>query len=300
MSTQKKYAVCCDIGGSHISCQLVALGTGLIKENSATCVAVSHTESKENILSHWSDAIQRCKNSLSNSEVFSGLSIAIPGPFDYENGIGLYDSSNQKFENLKDVDIKRGLANSLNISSNCIHFLNDADAFALGSFAFGSGKEALKMIALTLGTGFGACFIDQGKVITTGPTVPKDGCFWHLPFKDGIADDYFSTRWFVDRYNKVSEIQVIGVKEIATKARDGNILAQSIFDDFAHNLAEFLAQYLRVFKPEIVVLGGNISEASDLFIPRLTKNLAVQHLKMVFESSKLKEKAAILGAVTML
>ncbi len=30
-----------------------------------------------------------------------------------------------------------------------------------------------------------------------GENVPAEGCLWHLPFRYGVADQFFTTRWFV-------------------------------------------------------------------------------------------------------
>ena len=224
--------------------------------------------------------------------------MAIPGPFDYKNGIGLYDNSNQKFVHLFQVNIKEALADRLDIAPADIRFINDATAFALGAFWYGSGKEYSKIVAITLGTGFGSSFISNGVAIEQGTTVPKEGCLWHVPFKEGIADDYFSTRWFVTNYNEVSSEKVSGVRRLAELASNGNKEAIALFDEFGKNLADCLEQPLKVFHAEAVIMGGNISEAFHLFKPSLTKRLAEKELNIVFKVSILKENAAMLGAVT--
>lgn len=85
------------------------------------------------------------------------------------------------------------------------------------------------MVAITLGTGFWSSFISERKAIETGNTVPDGGCLWHLPYKEGIADDYFSTRWFVTNFNEKSE-QITGVRRIAQLAREGNKEAVGLFN----------------------------------------------------------------------
>ena len=295
----KRYSIGCDIGGSHISCALINVASGFIKEDSLVSIKVNNSESKEILLNAWTDAIIQCKTKLSESEEFAGLGLAIPGPFDYEKGIGLYDNSNQKFVDLKNVNVKEALSESLSISTDIIKFMNDATAFSLGCYWFGVGKGSRKMVAITLGTGFGSSFISDGKAIEEGETVPKEGCLWHIPYKDGIADDYFSTRWFVSQFNEISEEQVTGVKRIAELAREGNKQAILLFNAFGSNLADCLAEYLKVFEAEVVVMGGNISESFELFKTSLNKELKAKGIEIPFKISKLKENAAMLGAVTV-
>jgi len=296
----KKYSVCCDIGGSHISCLVINIETGIIADSSLVHVKVDHSSSSNHLLKTWAQAIHTCKEHIPENTHFMGVSMAIPGPFDYEKGIGLYDNSNQKFVHLNNIPIKKELAARLDITATKIKFINDATAFALGSFWYGSGKEYSKIIAITLGTGFGSSFIKNGEAIVEGPTVPTEGCLWHVPFKDGIADDYFSTRWFVNNFNLVSTEKVTGVREIAVLANNGNTEAINLFNQFGINLADCLTQYLKTFNSEAVVMGGNIAEAFHLFKSSLYKKLEEKGLNIVFKISVLKEKAAMLGAVTTL
>jgi len=296
----KKYSVCCDIGGSHISCTAIAIKTGIIEDASLVHIKVDHSSSSEALLKTWTRAILTCKKHIPEKSEFVGVSMAIPGPFDYEKGIGLYDNSNQKFVHLNKVNIKEELAKSLGLAPTKIKFINDATAFALGSFWYGSGKEYSKIVAITLGTGFGSSFINNGNSIEKGITVPKEGCLWHVPYKDGIADDYFSTRWFVTNFNLMSPEKVNGVREIAALANDGNTEAITLFNLFGSNLANCLAPHLKSFNAEAVIMGGNIAEAFQLFKPSLYKSLEAEGLNIAFKVSVLKENAAMLGAVTKL
>ena len=72
--------------------------------------------------------------------------------------------------------------------------MNDASSFAVGEAWAGSASKFDRSLSITLGTGFGSAFISNRIPIVDGPLVPKLGCIYHLPYRDGIADDYFSTR----------------------------------------------------------------------------------------------------------
>lgn len=296
---EKRYSIGCDIGGSHISCSLIGLYTGSVRENSSVYIKVSNSESKEVLIAAWTKAILECKTFIPDSSEFSGVGIAIPGPFDYEKGIGLFDNSNQKFTDLKDVNVKEALSESLALPQDKIRFVNDATAFSLGCFWYGSGKGSKQMVAITLGTGFGSSFISDGKAIEEGNTVPENGYLWDKPFKEGIADDYFSTRWFVNSFKEVSEEEVTGVKRIAELAKSGNTEAILLFNKFGSNLANCLAEHLQNFSADVVVMGGNIAEAFELFKPSLYSELKKRGLEIPFKVSILKENAAMLGAATL-
>ena len=299
MNSIKKYSLGCDIGGSHISCGVIDIVSGEIVENSLVSVKVDNSSESEIILQAWTSAINKCKENIPTNGNFVGVGLAIPGPFDYELGIGLFDNSNQKFVHLKNVNVKNELAERLELNPSNVRFLNDATAFSLGSYWYGSGKGFQKLVAVTLGTGFGSSFINEGKAIEEGNTVPKEGCLWHVPYKEGIADDYFSTRWFVNSFNEISEEQVTGVKPIADLANEGDTKAIEIFNVFGENLADCLGEHLKNFDAEVVVMGGNIAEAFNLFELSLQKSLATKNINIPFKVSILKENAAMLGAATL-
>ena len=110
MSNKKKYSIGCDIGGSHISCGIIDIASGVIENDSMVSVKVDNAAESEVILQAWKQAINKCRNKLTADVGFVGVGLAIPGPFDYVNGIGLYDNSNQKFVHLKDVNVKKELS----------------------------------------------------------------------------------------------------------------------------------------------------------------------------------------------
>jgi glucokinase len=129
--------------------------------------------------------------------------------------------------------------------------------------------------------------------------VPKLGCIYHLPYKNGIADDYFSTRGLLSRYKKLTGKELSGVKELATLAATDKVVID-LFTDFGDNAGLFLAPWLKKFGAEILVVGGNISHAYDLFGDVFEDRLKKENCTCVVELSKLKEDAALLGSAYLL
>jgi len=132
-----------------------------------------------------------------------------------------------------------------------------------------------------------------------GDNIPKFGCVWHLPFKQGIADDYFSTRWFVKTFEKQTGQELPGVKEIARLADKGDVKAINLFFEFGRNLGEFLSPWLLMFKDDILVIGGSMSATFNLWGPVFKAALDKQNIQIIIETSELKEKAAILGSARL-
>jgi len=294
----KNIAIGTDIGGSHISCAAVNLVSGhILKETLAERYINNQAQASE-IISSWAEALSTVLAKVSADQV-KGIGFAMPGPFDYVNGI-CYIRGVSKYENLYGFNISDAISSSLDVSKDfLIRFMNDASSFAVGEAWTGSATEVTRSFSITLGTGFGSAFISNRIPIVDGPDVPNLGCVYHLPYKDGIADDYFSTRGLLARYRNVTGVELPGVKELATLAGSNKIVSE-LFEDFGTDLGIFLAPWLNKFKAEILVIGGNISHAYKLFGDALESSLKKESCSCTVTISKLMEDAALLGSAYLL
>jgi glucokinase len=294
----KKIAIGCDIGGSHISCAGINLDNGSILRDSYSSQKVDNKGSAGEILGSWIYALKDSISKIDKSQL-AGIGFAMPGPFEYDKGIAKFTSANDKYENLYGIDVGAYLKEKLDLgSSQEVRFINDATAFAVGEAWAGKASLATRSLSVTLGTGFGSAFIDNGIPVVEREDVPQLGCVWHLPFKDSIADDYFSTRWFIKRFAEKSGWHMVGVKEIAQRVAS-DARAFEVFTEFGQNLGTFLGPWLAKFKADTLVMGGNISAAYHLFGPVFEKSLIEQGLYTFCFISELKEDAALIGSARL-
>ena len=295
---KKNIAIGTDIGGSHISCAAIDLVSGMILRDTLTERAVDNQAQADEIIAVWAEALS-CALSRVPLEKVKGIGFAMPGPFDYVKGI-CFIRGVAKYENLYGFNITDAISDSLKVPEDfLIRFMNDASAFAVGEAWVGSAMKATRSLSITLGTGFGSAFISNRIPIVDGPDVPKLGCIYHLPYNNGIADDYFSTRGLLGRYKSATGKELNGVKEVAALAASDNIVSD-LFTDFGDKLGLFLAPWLIKFKAEIVVIGGNISRAYDLFGDVFENRLKKENCNCEVALSKLKEDAALLGSAYLL
>lgn len=294
----KTIAIGADIGGSHISCAAVDLVSGKILRETLTEREVNNQAQASAIISVWKNALSNVITNIPFEKV-KGIGFAMPGPFDYVKGI-CYIRGVAKYENLYGFNITDAISSSLDVPENfLIRFMNDASSFAVGEAWAGSASKADRSLSITLGTGFGSAFISNRIPIVDGPEVPKMGCIYHLPYKGGIADDYFTTRGLLGRYKTATGKELSGVKEMADLASNDKIVAD-LFIDFGKNAALFLAPWLKKFKAEILVIGGNISHAYNLFGDVFESTLKKENCQCEVVVSGLKEDAAILGSAYLL
>ncbi|GET28046.1 ROK family protein [Prolixibacter sp. SD074] len=295
----KRYAIGADIGGSHINCALVDLVKGCIVDTNRSERKIDNQASDNDILEGWENALNQIVIGL-DPDCLSGIGFAMPGPFAYDKGVALFEKV-AKFENLYGVNVQQELAARLELPVEVsLRFMNDASAFAVGEAWQGQAMGTAKSVSVTLGTGFGSAFVSDGVPVVEAEGVPEMGCVWHLPFMGGIADDYFSTRWFVARWAAISGEIITGVKDVADRAVAGQVEAKELFMEFGSNLGVFLGPWLRDFEAETLVIGGNVMGAWPLFGPAFKAELSSLKVETNVVSSGLKEDAAIIGCARML
>ncbi|MFN8348684.1 MAG: ROK family protein [Spirosomataceae bacterium] len=275
-----------DIGGSHITAAVVNLVSGTINEASLRRVPVDSHASADEILTKWATTIRQAVNSDLLSECQIG--IAIPGPFDYKNGICRMQNVN-KYEQLYGLNIKQELAHRLGVLPNQIHFRNDAEAFLAGEMLFGAGRGFKKGLGITLGTGLGTSIFENGQVRDLALGI-------NHPLHDGVAEDFISTRWFIKRYAELTQTPIKGVKEIADTYKT-NPIARQTFDEFAQNIALVMTDFVAHYQPKVIIFGGNIAHASMLFLDVVEAHLTQQNVTVDLRQSALNELASLMGAV---
>ena len=283
-----------DIGGSHITCMGMEPAKHLILEDFTIRYDLDCQSSAETILGIWTSALSDLISMIGANQL-SGIGFAMPGPFDYPGGIAWFKGV-QKYESLYGVDIRKELTRRLGLHPSLpIRFLNDASCFAIGEAWMGMASGFQRSISITLGTGFGSAFIADGIPVVSGPLVPESGCVYHLPYGNSIADDHFSTRWFVHQHNECREKEVKGVKEMLEQ----DPCTKTKFLEFGGNLGNFLSPWIQQFEAGCLVIGGNIARSFPLFEAPLLKGLGDNGCHIPVFISELGEKAAIAGAARL-
>lgn len=295
---EQKLAIGADIGGSHITCAAVDLVSFRVLRETVTERPVDNTAPASEIIRVWSGALSEVIKKIPQDSL-KGIGFGMPGPFDYVKGI-CYIKGVAKYEHMYGCHVKNAISDTLGFHDGFpVRFMNDVSVFAVGEALVGKASKVSRSMSVTLGTGFGSAFIADRIPIVDGPEVPKLGCVYHLPYGDNIADDYFSTRWFIRQYKKLTGRELSGVKEMAELAGHDKII-MDLFREFGNNLGSFLAPWLKKFRAEIVVVGGNISHAYNLFGNIFENSLKKEGCNCKVELSELKEDAALIGSAFLL
>ena len=294
-----EYAVGIDIGGTHITTAIIDIKNMKVMDLSLYKESFDSNLPVEEVMDIWEKAI---RTSFKNSKVekTSGLAVCMPGPFDYTNGI-CWIKGQSKYEHFYGLNVRDLFLDKLNLSNDYpILFENDAACFGKGEVFKDSDNLSKKVMAITLGTGLGACFIDKGESITTGSSVSKDGEIYDLPYKDGIAEDYVSVRGLLAGYFALSGKKLNNGLELFNLAEAEDEKAIKAFEKMGEDLATIVIPWLEKFSADSFIIGGKIANASAFFLPTFNKKIKEAGSNVTVTVSTDNEIAALLGATSLL
>jgi glucokinase len=296
---KKVYAIGMDVGGTHITSAIVDVTDMKVLESSVHKECFDSNLPVNQVMEFWEKSI---RFSLINSEVenIDGITICFPGPFDYENGISMIKGQD-KYENFYGLNISDLIRKRLSLSDDfSVLFENDAVCFGKGEVYKDKKNLSKKVMAVTLGTGLGSCFIDKGVSVSSGTQLPIYGEIWNLPFRNGIAEDYVSLRGLLSKYFVLSGIQLENGLELYDRATVGDKKALQVFEEIGEDLAEIVIPCMKKFSAEHFIIGGKIGNSSSLFLPSFNKKIKELGYEISVQVSSDNENAALLGAASML
>ncbi|WP_335965076.1 ROK family protein [Galbibacter sp. PAP.153] len=287
-----KYSIGVDIGGSHICCSMYEHSNIQILKNTFIHQKVDSKGAANVILNAWADAVTQTIKLAGFPAM--GIGIAMPGPFDYNQGISEIKGLG-KLGTLYGLNVRKELSDRLGFPGSQVRFINDAAAFSIGESIAGEAKKYSKALAITLGTGLGASFLKNSYPVISSPDVPRGGFLYNQIHKGHLADEVFSTRGLITHYQKISGHQVNNVRELYERVPYDQ-KAVDCFQWFGKELGQFIRRYAQDFGAGVLIIGGNISRAFDCFGDSLQHEIPDVKIYV----SKLGEEAAIIGSALLL
>jgi len=165
-----------------------------------------------------------------------------------------------------------------------LRFANDANCFALSEAVDGAAAGAGAVFGVIVGTGTGGGVVVHGR-IWTGPNAIA-GEFGHNPLpwpnldegpgpqcycgQTGCIETYLSGPG-LSRDHERATGQSLDAAGIAVRAASGDMAAEATLRRYEDRMARALAAVVNVLDPDVVVLGGGLSNLSRLYatVPRL-------------------------------
>jgi glucokinase len=233
------------------------------------------------------EQILQASDRVFDSEV-AGIGCGVPSLVDVEQGI-VYSVVN--IPSWREVHLKEALENHYGVPA---FINNDANTFALGELYFGKAQGYRNVVGLTLGTGLGAGVIIDGRLYSGSNC--GAGEIGEVPRGEHNIEYYCSGQFFLREAGMSGET-------VFKRAQEGDRQALELFESFGLELGYAIMTVLYAYDPELIVLGGSISKAFDLFeggMREQLKQYAYQHaLERLVISRSETENVAVLGAAAL-
>jgi fructokinase len=170
-----------------------------------------------------------------------------------------------------------------------VRFANDANCFALSEAVDGAAAGARVVFGVIVGTGTGGGVVVDRKVLT-GPNAiagewghnplpwPREGEWPGPPCycgKTGCVETFLSGPGLARDYRAATGDEVTG-PEIVARAERGEAAATASLERYEDRMARALAVVLNIVDPDVVVLGGGMSQITRLYeaVPRIWQEWA--------------------------
>ncbi|MFZ5515238.1 MAG: ROK family protein [Candidatus Zhuqueibacterota bacterium] len=225
-----------------------------------------------------------------------GIGIGSPGPLDLKSGTLLNPPN---LPTLHNFPMKAALENHFHLP---VKINNDGNCFALGEAYFGSARSASIVCGVTLGTGFGCGIVIDQKIYSGATGTAAE--VWCSPYADRNFEEYGSARAVNRIYESLTGISKKS-RDVFELAVQGDAAARTTWAEFGSHLGRILAIIVNILDPDIIVIGGSVSNAWQFFSPSLVENLhgninpaPRNNLSIVHAS--LGDNAGLLGAAALL
>ncbi|MCD6254313.1 MAG: ROK family protein [Thermotogae bacterium] len=272
------YVLTLDVGGTEIKSAAVGADSIIVEETISIYESKS-SSSKEIILDNFGQIINSTIGKFDQNTKCLGLCLAFPGPFDYENGI-CYIKGIGKYESLYNVNVKAEIRKIILskyknyfVDEFGIYFENDARLFALGEYISKYSEKYNRVVFITLGTGVGSAFIENGEILRNDKRIPPGGYIYNVKHGESTIESRFSAKGILRLAQEIELTDFESVKDLAQAARMGDLRAFQLFSKYGELLGLALKPFLERFKADALVIGGQISKSSDLFLDKLKFSL---------------------------
>ena len=316
------YRIGIDLGGTNIAVGIVNEKFEIVAQDSTPTLVGRPSEQIVD------DIAMLCKRlceklGIKESDIDS-LGIASPGIVDDETGNVIY-ANNLGFRHFPILPMLRE-----RLAIKEMHIENDANAAAWGEAVAGAAKGSKSSVMITLGTGVGGGIIDGGKVFKGFNSAA--GELGHIVIevdgkpctcgRRGCWEAYSSATGLINMTKeKLAECESSGratsmTEQVAQKGkvngrtafdglRAGDEAAKEVVDTYIKYLASGIASMINIFQPEVLSIGGGISNEGqyllDLLIPEVRKQTYGTGLVPATDIriAQLRNDAGIIGAAVL-
>jgi glucokinase len=318
-NTSGEFIIGVDLGGTNVRAAVVTRDGKIIGDGRRPSLAMEGPDvTIPEIIAAIRDAIKSAGVEKAN---ICGIGMGVPGRHIPKEGIVLWSPN---FKDWGGLQLLAPIREELGIVA---YMGNDVNVACLGEFQFGAGKGVSSMVMITLGTGVGGGIVLNGKLwaganesggeighhVVNAGGVRQCGCG-----NFGDLESEASCRAIVDRAlrkiysgRKTSLADQVEPKYldltpamIAAAASEGDELSIEVLSEAGHFVGIGVTNVINILNPEMVVIGGGISQAGPALwdsILRTTKAMALKESLEICRivPAALGDDAGIMGGVVL-
>jgi glucokinase len=303
----KNYIVA-DVGGTHIRAACFSEGSQEPREKKRISTKGSGSPHER--------LINLLMSVAPEDEEIASVAVAAPGPTDPFEGIVLEAPNIPGWKNLP-------LKKLIQECFDCpVAIGNDANLAALGEWRFGAGVGHANLIYITVSTGIGGGVIIDNKLllgnkglaaelghVTVIPDGPLCSCGQrgHL---EAVTSGPTIARWVEQELSQgipsvLSDKRPITAREVSTAASQGDELAKAALARSGSYLGMAIANYLHIFNPTAVIIGGGVSQSGEAFFGPL-RSVMSEHVmsqkyleNLTLAKASLGDEVGLMGALAL-
>ena len=311
----EKYRVGVDIGGTNVKIALVdKKGEILFSKTVPTRAEMGYEYTVGNIKQSIKELIEEAKI---EKNAIEGIGFGFPGQIDCDNGIVRILPNIPGWINVPIADI---MQKEFNVP---VKVDNDVRCAALAELNYGAGCGCKNLICITIGTGIGSGLIVNGKLVRGASNAAGEIGHIKLSLHDGpicgcgdmgcmeayasgpaivaMAKEYVAGGKSTKFREIAGSVDAITPAIVARAAKEGDVVAQRIFQIMGEYIGTGLASVVNLLNPEKIVIGGGVADAGDILIEPLKsalKNRAmpIQGAAVDIVPAQLGNTAGVIGA----
>ena len=266
MSTEK-FRIGVDLGGTKIEAVALAQEGAIVWRERVPTPKLT----ADAIYDAITGLVERCESSLT-----ANATVGIGTPGSLSPKTGLLRGSNTVV--LNGQPVKQALESRLKRE---VRIANDANCFTLSEAVDGAGKGAEIVFGVILGTGVGGGIVINGKIVDGLHAI--GGEWGHNPLPWPAADELPGTRCYCGKLGCIETWLSgpgiaahfgdggVATSEIVKRAEARDLIAETYLQRVEDRLARALAAIVNVLDPNVIVLGGGVSNLARLYdsVPKL-------------------------------
>ncbi len=183
---------------------------------------------------------------------------------------------------------------------------NDANCFAMAEALHGAGQGKKTVFGVIMGTGCGGGIVSNGEVIQGLQRIA--GEWGHMSIDPHGPECYCGSRGCVETYISGGGVETryekeygkkLALTEIVRKFRDGEDKASAVIELFFCHFGRSMANLINILDPDIVVLGGGLSNIDELYtqgVRAVSACVFSDSLETPIVKNQLGDSAGVIGA----